>query len=284
MIAMRIRGGLGNQLFQYATGRAVAHRLGVPLALDLRDWAQDRPYAMSLEHFNVSHVEPENLPPGKGDSFVEMLGKVLRARWMTVYREATMGYDPGIERLTDNTLLKGYWQSERYFARAGDVIREDLSFKTPPGEETARLLEEIAPRPAVSLHIRRGDYVSNAKYNAAHGTAGLDYYARAAEAVAERMAQEPVFYAFSDDPAWVRENLQLPFELNFVTHNTGATAHDDLRLMAACRHHIIANSSFSWWGAWLNPRKDKVVVAPKRWYAGEGRDNPDITPAGWLRL
>jgi hypothetical protein len=139
---------------------------------------------------------------------------------------------------------------------------------------------EISAANAVSLHIRRGDYVSNAKFNAAHGTCDLDYYARAAAFVAERVG-DPVIYAFSDDPAWVAENLKLPFEMRFVDHNDGSTAHEDLRLMATCKHHIIANSSFSWWGAWLNPLKDKVVAAPTQWFADPAKSNPDILPQSW---
>lgn len=283
MIAVRLRGGLGNQLFQYATGRALSLRLGTDLALDLRDWRRGNARDIGLHHFDIQTVEPQGLPIGRGDTLTDVLGKILAPR-MATYRETSLGYDPGLDRVTDDTLLKGYWQTERYFSDQAETIRRDLRLVTPPGAQTARLLEEIAQTPAVSLHIRRGDYVSNAKYNAAHGTTGLEYYARAADAIAGAMDRAPVIYAFSDDPDWVRDNLTLPHELRLVDHNTGATAHDDLRLMAACRHHIIANSSFSWWGAWLNPRPDKQVVAPKLWFGDPAKVNPDITPPGWLRL
>ncbi|MEM7438098.1 MAG: alpha-1,2-fucosyltransferase [Pseudomonadota bacterium] len=283
MIVTRLRGGMGNQLFQYACGRALALRLGTDLALDTRDWSRPRPFALSLGHFSVKTVEPKNLPPGRGMGAGALLRSALGPRLKT-YREASLGYDEGITLVTDGTLLKGYWQSERYFKDQEAAIREDLTFSTPPGPETARIVEEIASAPAVSLHIRRGDYVSNAKYNAAHGTTSLSYYQTAAQLIAENMSAQPVIYAFSDDPAWVRENLSLPFDVRFVSHNDGATAHDDLRLMAACNHHIIANSSFSWWGAWLNSAPDKIVVAPKTWYGDAAKSNADITPANWHRL
>lgn len=284
MIAVRIRGGLGNQLFQYAAGRACALRLGTELALDLRDWRKPQPYAFGLGHFRIRTVEPPPLPPARGDGPAAAVAWALSRPRMRSYRERTLGYDPGIEQVRDNTLLKGYWQSERYFADHAETIRAELAFAEPPEGETARLLEEIAALPAVSLHVRRGDYVSNARYNAAHGTTGLDFYRRAMERIAAEMAEEPVVFAFSDDPDWVRENLALPFEIRFVTHNTAETAHEDMRLMAACRHHVIANSTFSWWGAWLNPSPTKIVYAPRRWFADPGKVNPDITPEGWHRL
>ena len=136
---------------------------------------------------------------------------------------------------------------------------------------------------AVSLHIRRGDYVSNEKYNAAHGTCDLAYYARAADFIADRIGT-PTIYAFSDDPTWVAENLKLPYDVRYVDHNSAATNYEDLRLMAACQHHIIANSSFSWWGAWLNPSQDKLVAAPSQWFADPNKVNPDILPLAWYTV
>lgn len=283
MIVTRIRGGLGNQMFQYACGRAAALRLGTDLGLDLRDWAKDQPHPYALPHFKVQTVTPEGLPPGRGSGLLANVRAALGSKLET-FRESSIGYDPGIQSVSDGTLLKGYWQSERYFADQEAAVRADFQFTEAPKGETARLLAEIEAAPAVSLHIRRGDYVSNAKYNAAHGTTGLDYYRKAADVVANAMPQDPVIYAFSDDPEWVRDNLSLPFELRFVSHNDGSTAHDDLRLMSACEHHIIANSSFSWWGAWLNPSKTKTVVAPAQWFGDPAKVNPDITPPSWHRL
>lgn len=284
MIAVRIRGGLGNQLFQYACGRAQALRLGTELALDLRDWNSPRPFDFGLRHFDIQVVDPVGLPMARGDGLWRTLAKAFSASRMGSFREKGMAYDPRIREVRDHTLLKGYWQSEKYFADKTDQIRRDLRIVTPPGPETARLMDEIAEAPAVSLHVRRGDYVTNTKYNAAHGTTGLEFYTQAMERIAEATGTEPVVYAFSDDADWVRDNLALPFEMRVVSHNDGATAHDDLRLMSACRHHVIANSTFSWWGAWLNPSPEKIVIAPKRWYADPLKVNPDITPDSWIRL
>lgn len=283
MISTRIRGGLGNQLFQYCAGRSLALRLGVDLSLDVRDYDRPNPFKVGLNHFNVQTVPAQNLPPSREDGIAKALGKIVRGGALKTYREATLGYDTAFENLSDNTHLKGYWQSERYFMPFETQIRADLQIVTEPSQKNREMQSEISAAPAVSLHIRRGDYVSNAKYNAAHGTCDLDYYARAAKFVADRVG-DVVIYAFSDDPAWVAEHLKLPFEVRYVDHNDGDTNYEDLRLMATCKHHIIANSSFSWWGAWLNPSKDKLVVSPALWFADPNKANPDIWPSDWHRI
>ena len=178
-----------------------------------------------------------------------------------MFREKGLSYNAGFDDLGDGVYLKGYWQSERYFKSVETAIRDDFRIVTPPLPENAAILTELAQMPAISLHIRRGDYVSNSRTNATHGTCTLDYYARAVELIAGKMAEKPVIFTFSDDPAWVRENLTLPHEMRVMEHNDSDHNYEDLRLMSACRHHIIANSSFSWWGAWLNPRRRTSAVA-----------------------
>lgn len=283
MISTRIRGGLGNQLFQYCAGRALGLRLGVDLSLDLRDYDTPKAFKVGLDHFNISVVPPAGLPAAKEDGAMRALSKILRGGGLQTYREASLGYDTGYGALGDNTHLKGYWQSERYFQDVESQIRADLQIITPPNVQNSEMLAEISQCAGVSLHIRRGDYVSNEKFNAAHGTCDLGYYERAAAFVAEQV-ETPVFYAFSDDPAWVADHLKLPFEVRYVGHNDGDTNYEDLRLMAACQHQIIANSSFSWWGAWLNSNPNKIVVAPTQWYADRDKQNPDILPKTWLTV
>jgi len=182
-------------------------------------------------------------------------------------------------------LAEGYFQSERYFEAHADVVRAELTPARPPDPQNARWLAEIAAEPrAVSLHVRRGDYVRNAKFAAHHGTCTPAYYDRALAYVTEQIGAAPVIYVFSDDPEWVRANMQLPCDVRVVGHNDASRNVEDLRLMSACRHHIIANSSFSWWGAWLNPRRDKVVAAPAMWFADPTSVNPDIWARGWQRI
>nr|VFK65587.1 MAG: Glycosyl transferase family 11 [Candidatus Kentron sp. TUN] len=134
------------------------------------------------------------------------------------------------------------------------------------------------------MHIRRGDYVSDKEANTLIGTCSLDYYQRAVRLLQERIESNPRFYVFSDDPDWVQANLRLDGQMHIVRHNNTDTNFEDLRLMSACSHHIIANSTFSWWGAWLNPSPQKIVIAPARWFKSDKLDDRDLIPSSWLRI
>lgn len=285
MIITHINGGLGNQMFQYAAGRALALRHDVELLLDTREYDGSTQFDFMLDHFAIVARQglPSVLPPERRQDRLRYLiwrGFKLRPH---LFRENGLSYNAGFDSTGNGTYLKGYWQSERYFKSVEAVLRADLKIVTPPSPVNAAILAELAERPAISLHIRRGDYVQNARTNATHGTCSLDYYRRALDLIAARMSEKPVIFAFSDDPAWMRENLVLPYEMRVMDQNGSDRNYEDLRLMSACRHHIIANSSFSWWGAWLNPSVDKIVVAPKNWFANPKMENPDICPPSWIR-
>jgi glycosyl transferase family 11 len=286
MIVSHMFGGLGNQLFQFAIGKAMAARLGVEFRMDSRYFDRPRPDNLCMQHFGhgTAQVHRIGLPAMRQDGLLPYIGATLRGSRFRLYKETTLGYDPATRDLGDGTYLKGYWQSEKYFKDHAKLVRDHLSITTPPTpENSATMLAQDACFP-VSLHIRRGDYVTNAKFNATHGTCDLDYYRRAADYLAERSASAPTFFAFSDDPDWVRDNLNLPYKMHFVSHNGVETNYEDVRLMSRCRHHIIANSSFSWWGAWLNPDPDKIVVAPKRWFAAPDMQDHDLVPEDWVQL
>jgi hypothetical protein len=287
MIVMRLAGGLGNQMFQYAAGRAVALRTGLPLVLDRRFYDRPREHGYALGAFALADtpVDAARLPPLPRARPLAWLAGRLTGRALRRVHERGPGYDPAIAAIDGPAWLEGYFQSERYFAAHAPTIRAELAPARAPDPENARWLAEIISEPrAVSLHVRRGDYVSNPRFAARHGSCTPDYYARALDHVAARMGAEPVLYAFSDDPDWVRANLRLPAQMRVVGHNDAARNVEDLRLMSACRHHIIANSSFSWWGAWLNPRPDRIVAAPARWFADPAHANPDIWAEGWTRI
>lgn len=286
MILVSLFGGLGNQMFQYAAGRALSDRLGLPLVLDRRHYDRAVEHGYALDAFRLADVAPASaLPPtARAEPLRHLLWR-LSGRGPRRFRERGLGYTPGFATISGPVWLHGYWQSERYFAAQAELIRADFTPRLPPGPGTARCLEDIATRDcAVSLHVRRGDYVRNPRFAALHGLCGPEYYARALERIAAASGAEPVVFAFSDEPDWVRDNLALPFETRVVSHNDASRSHEDMFLMAACRHHVIANSSFSWWGAWLNPRPDKIVIAPARWFADPRISNPDILPQGWHAL
>lgn len=283
-VYVRIYGGLGNQMFQYACARALALRTGSDVVLDTRDFVAGPGQRPGLHHLNIADAKvPErDLPPTKKQHLRYLLWRGLRLP-PRIVRQHGSAFDPKIIGLPSNVWLHGYWQSERFFADFKEDIRRELSVKTPPDEANARVFDEIMITPSASLHIRRGDYVSDPKAHAVHGTCSLDYYEKAAGLIARKMGQEPVFYVFSDEPDWAAANLRLPYKMRIVSQN-GSRNYEDLRLMSACRHHIVANSSFSWWGAWLNPSPEKLVIAPARWFADPAAIDADVVPDDWVRL
>ncbi|MEM5471109.1 alpha-1,2-fucosyltransferase [Hoeflea sp. AS60] len=284
-VISRLHGGLGNQLFQYAVGRAVALRNGAELLLDARHFNGDNSFQYDLGHFAIqARVAAEDeLPPAKNRPLAYAWWRKF-GRSPRFVREQKLGFNERIDGIGADCYLHGYFQSQRYFDDIVPTLWSDLSFREPIGGENARMGERIRTGPSVSMHVRRGDYITNSKAQAAHGSTELAYYQRALEEVRARSGQDPVVYLFSNDPAWVRDNIKLDAELVPVAINDGSTAHEDLRLMSLCDHNIIANSTFSWWGAWLNPSHSKIVTAPQQWFASPKLSNPDITPPGWLRL
>ena len=281
-IVVALEGGLGNQMFQYAAGRALSLRAGTTLALDLRPLLRQGQRAYGLGAFSLSEVSliTEGEPPARPGKIRRWLRRLTGGE--QTFREAGFVYDEGIRAVNPPARLEGYFQSERYFEDVAEVIRADF---TPPADERGRL-DALASRllpsgPKVALHVRRGDYTNPATM-AVHGLMGPDYYGRARRLLAERTGPSAVC-VFTDDPAWVRANLGLPADSVFVSEHT-RSAVEDLILMSRCSHHITANSSFSWWGAWLNPKPDKVVVTPSRWFQpASGLDTRDLRPAGWLQ-
>lgn len=288
MIYVRLFGGLGNQLFQYATARAVALRRGVSLGLDQRDLGgQAAHITFGLQHFAIeADADPAGLPPSRsGSPLAYALWRVGLLRGPRFLRERRLGVNQEVLAAKDGTYLHGYFQSQRYFADAIDQIRAELTITTPPNTENAGWLSRIGTdSQAVSVHLRRGDYVSVAKGSATHGTCDEAYYRAGLATIAERNGVQPRAYVFSDDPGWAAANLSLGVETVVVGQNGPLQHYEDLRLMSTCRHHVIANSTFSWWGAWLDRRPDKTVIAPRRWFATDRLENPDILPEDWIRI
>lgn len=289
-IVVGLSGGLGNQMFQYATGRALSLRLNVPLALDLSWFAgrQDRTYALApfaISATLIGCVDDSVHWQGRWMKLVDRVVRRLapRRRGVPVCREKFFHFDSSVLELSAPVCLDGYWQSERYFSDAREVIAADFVLKYPMEGVSRNMLERICASDAICVHVRRGDYVTNPVAGAVHGLCQLDYYQQGVQSVIDGMAA-PHCFVFSDDPEWVRANLHLPVPTTIVDFNAGNMAHEDLRLMAACKRFVIANSSFSWWGAWLCADPDKRVVAPRKWFQDELKDTRDLIPESWARL
>ena len=282
-IVVAMEGGLGNQMFQYAAGRALALRTGTHLGLDLRPLLRHGQRAYGLADFQLNQgleLITDGRPEHVGG--LRRLFRRLTSGEQT-FRESGFAYDERIRSVEAPVRLEGYFQSERYFSDAADTLRADFT----PHPELLAAIDTLAerllpPGPRLSLHVRRGDYANPATM-AVHGLMAPEYYDRALSAVTELVGQVTVC-VFTDEPAWVRANLRLPAETRFISEQT-RTALQDLVLMSRCNHHITANSSFSWWGAWLNPQPDKVVITPEHWFQpAAGLDARDLRPAGWLEV
>ena len=280
MIYSRIRGGLGNQLFQYSIARSLADQLGVNLGLDIREYNNSSKFKMGLSNFNIrADLNPVGLIKHKKDGKLLYVLDNLLGKHKNVFHERFLSFDNHVLTKPDGTYLKGYWQSEKYF-NDKQKIMSDLQIIKSQNKKNLHVKEKIEKCISISLHIRRGDYVSNT----AHGTCDLSYYRKAVEYFINLYGKNLEIFAFSDDPSWVKNNLKLPVNINFIMHNSSDNNYEDLRLMSCCNHNIIANSSFSWWGAWLNTNPNKIVIAPKLWYANQKIENRDITPKDWLRI
>lgn len=292
MVVTRISDGLGNQLFQYAAGLALATRLQTTLSLDASLLAKDPFRCFGLHHFNVRGHIINRLQ--KMLIRVSTTPRLLSVRsvircWLPksgyhYFRDRESGYDSIFETLQGNVYLDGYWQSEKYFAGIAETLRQDFTFKNLANDQNRQVMLRIASAPAaVCVHVRRGDYLSNPSYRAKYHFCGLGYYQRAMQ-VMRTQVENPSYFVFSDDPDWAKVHLPMEGSTEYITFNVGQQDYDDLRLMIACRHFIIANSTFSWWGAWLCAGTDKIVIAPRQWFATERGKTDDLIPNSWILL
>lgn len=291
MIIVRLQGGLGNQMFQYAAARALAlkHRVPVKVDASLYETAQTgitpRKFELSCFSVDVLRATPLEIERLKGGG--SLVGKIMRkiglSRQTSYVRERHFHFDERILEAPQSAYLDGYFASERYFSTGEDVLRKEFTFREPLAGANAERAAEMRSCSSVSLHVRRGDYVTDKKTNEFHGCTDIPYYERAIHSIADRV-KDPHFFIFSDDIEWVRAHLPLGFPATHIDHNKGDEAYKDMQLMSACRHHVIANSSFSWWGAWLDPNPAKIVVAPDRWFADARVNTKDVIPPSWIRL
>lgn len=286
MVVVKLEAGLGNQLFQYATARRLALVNGLPLKLDITWYERSALREYKLHHFNIS---AEIATPGEiagfhksysrrwADSLARLAYEYLPNNKGPLLKERGCDFDPRVLEVSGGARLEGFWQCEKYFADIGDVIRRELTVKSEPDEVNKEVARQIARVDSVCLHVRRGDYLADPRYR----LCSPDYYWAAVREIT-RSVSEPHFFIFSDDPQWTRDNLKLEHPATFVTHNGAAGDYEDLRLMSACKHFIIANSTFSWWGAWLGAHAGKVVIAPERWVNDPRIDNKDRLPESWV--
>jgi len=291
IVVSKIIGGLGNQMFQIAAGMAVAKRCSSPLLLDisaLRKYRKHHGYLLP----EVFKTSPELASKWKlifllkSDYRKVLYGPITgqvslrqNTRNIVCY-QLHQGYSQDFDKLSGPCYLSGYWQSEKFFVGIEDEIRNLFSFNEPADSVNAEILSKICSCNAVSLHVRRGDYVTEQDTNVFHGICSWDYYKAAIEYV-EAKVPDAKFFGFSDDPEWLRNKAKGMHSLEVVDINHGPKSYLDMYLMTRCKHHIIANSSFSWWGAYLGLNEQKIVVAPSPWLRGDPEGIKDIYCNGW---
>lgn len=291
---VKFNGGLGNQMFQYAFGCALAGKLQSDILFDFAFFEDVKAIenvasrVFELEVFDIK-CEPatkEDLNKVKKPQPHSKLERFLMKRFPKAFGinyiqdKNAFVYNKNLLEDDNYIYYEGYFQNERYFKHLKYKLLMDFSIKIPLDERNQAVLDKISEANSVSIHIRRGDYVNLDYVNKIHGVCSLDYYQRAIDYIAKN-TQNPHFFVFSDDIEWVIKNLKIdyPFTLVDFNHNKGWF---DMNLMKNCKHNIVANSSFSWWGAWLNQNPDKIVIAPKKWM--NKKQKCDIVPKEWVKL
>jgi hypothetical protein len=298
MIVSHLISGLGNQMFQFAVAYSLAKSKGTDWALDTSWYYQEiekmSPRAFELGEFGfdirIATAEEIDYYTRFGEhNLIEKIERKLRSYLpyykQKFYKELHFHYDPNFWKAPSDCYLYGFWQSDKYFGPYQKDIRQFFKGTKPFSDQNKRTIEKITDNKvnAVAIHIRRGDMVHNPEVRKIHGFCTSEYYHEAAKYVMDRV-ENCRFFVFSDEPEWCRENFKPGAECIIVDQNTGMEGYNDIRLMAMCKHNIIPNSSFSWWGAWLNENPNKIVVAPKKWFAIEGKDTKDLLHANWIRL
>jgi len=276
MIIVKLKGGLGNQMFQYALGKNISLRRKAVLKLD----------KTPLEHpiwQKMTSVTVRGYELGEFDIKTQFAG--FREKILAVpIREIPFNVKDnfkGIERTKGNLYLDGYWQSEEYFKDIKNVICRDFRLKNK-SINFIRAAKLISESNSVSIHFRRGDYAEKGKTRRYHGLLGLDYYQKTISLINEEV-KDPHFFIFSDDANWVKKNFKIGKPVTYISGFYELTNAEELVLMSNCEHNIIANSSFSWWGAWLNKNPSKIVIAPTRWFRVR-IGSKEMLPSGWVKL
>jgi len=295
MIIINISGGLGNQMFEYAAARRLSAIHNTELKLDLTGFKKQK-HKFYLDRFktrldfaskqeinslvNISLLEMHPKIPSMLQPIYE---KFLKIRYKSFIAEKYFHFDETFLNASNNAYLLGYWQSEKYFADIASIIRNEFKLRRALSKRSSEMLSGIINSQSISINVRRGDYVSDYSINKKHGVLDLSYYNRAISYL-ENKINKPHFYFFSDDMPWVKKNFRLDYPTTYMDFNYPEGIHEDLILTSSCRYNICANSTFSWWAAWLNNYREKIVIAPRRWFRDQSLITKDLLPQKWLRL
>ena len=289
MIISRIDGGLGNQMFQYAYGYYLANKHRTSLVLDTSSYDSQPQHGYLLDRFQISantvasteqHRIPHRYRRQSSQGVVSILQRFMPSGALPRHKEAEFGFAEKHLDVANNRYLVGYWQSEKFFPGLRNDLLAQFKPREPLSVTSRRVLDRIQSTNSVAVHVRRGDYVTSNAAAKIYCHLPTEYYTSAINAWAATQTRPEVF-VFSNDIAWCRQQLDLPFPVAFVDHNNTATAHEDMVLMSQAKCCVIANSTFSWWAAWLNERKNRTIFAPSKWFHAGTLDGSSIIPESW---
>lgn len=291
MVVIELTGGLGNQMFQYAFGKSCSLVGNTKLFLDDSCYEHDSLRSFALDCFNINEervskkqldrIIKEPFIFNKLKSFLNYNQKYYKGR---IIEEQSFRYDTNFPRYRNkNVLYKGYWQSEKYFSKFRSELLCDFQLSRPLSQLADNYLKQVTGTNSVSIHVRRGDYVNNEKTNLFHGVCSLHYYKEAVAFFLEKLP-DVHFFIFSDDIEWVKREFAYISNLSIIENVP--FDYEELYLMSQCKHNIIANSSFSWWGAWLNENVSKIVIAPQKWFENKEMQDQtrDLIPENWIKI
>lgn len=289
MIIVQLQGGLGNQMFQYAVGRYLSIYFNTDLYFDFEFLERinheleftPRQYELHIFHLSVQPVDRARIYKyfiRPTNMLEKIVGKVFRQidGFRSVY-ETNPTYRNNIHHAGKHCYLIGYWQNEKYFKPIESVIRNDFTFRLHLSNKELHFLNEIKHSNSVAVHVRKGDYTKYESLKKYYFQCDAEYYQRAIYYIQQHIS-DARFYFFSDEPFWIENNIQINFPFQIVQTLHAGT---DMFLMSQCKHNIIANSTFSWWAAWLNNHVNKIVIAPKIWYNTKP-DNPALD--SWIKI
>lgn len=285
-------GGLGNQMFQYAAGRAVSLQYNETLKLDIRSIGGPSNRKYELQHYNI---KAEIVAPEEADRFrwkkrslIERGARKILNRpagllknASTYFRQKNDTFNENIFSVGKDVYLDGYWQNEKYFLEIISIIQDEFTLKERLSENIQELSSGIEKKQAVSVHFRRGDYINNPRFYQIYAQCPIEYYNKAIIHILKNHS-DAHFFIFSDDPDWVKKHFHAEVPMTIIPK--GNKSYEDLRLMTLCKHHIIANSSFSWWGAWLSPNSEKITIGPKKWFNDPDRRGINPIPDRWIKI
>lgn len=291
MVTIALSGGLGNQMFQYAAAKALATRLNTTLIADLYTFSKKTKATSRSFELDIFTLEVERRNTLKGKLINKLHPYIQRHRTFFSHfgffsDTYAMLYQPSFEMLKGDITMQGNFQNEKYFKDIESDLRKDFSFRNPLSGKNKNIAERIKQTNAIAIHIRRGDYLTNKNAATNFVTCGKEYYDSAINHISEKVA-DPEFYIFSEDFEWIKENLNFGvYPVTYIDWNKGKDSYIDMQLMSLCKHNIIANSSFSWWAAWLNSNTNKIVIAPSTWFQSEEKNQllNDFYPKGWMKI